>query len=95
MLNENTHIALTVTKLEGKGKFGSRFRIKCLPSDMKRFVSWNRAINNYLDIQGIAWLQINNLTVTGKSWDEAKKTSILLVDWNKENMDLLAKLKLW
>ena len=95
MLQENTHIALAVTKLEGNGKFGSRFRIRCLPSDMKRFVSWDNAVSNYLNIQGIAWLQANNLTVTGKSWDEAKKTSILLVDWNKENLDFLADLRLW
>lgn len=95
MLTENTHIALAVNRLEGNGKFGSRFRIRCLPSEMKRFISWNNAIHNHVSDQGMAWLQANHLDVTAKSWDEANKTSILLVDWNEKNIALLSNLKLW
>lgn len=95
MLVENTHIALTVTRLEGNGKFGSRFKIRCLPSEMKRFVSWNNAVYNHVSDQGMAWLKSKDLIVTGKSWDEANKTSILLVDWDEQNIALLSNLKLW
>ena len=95
MSQENTHIALAVNKLEGNGKFGSRFRIKCLPSDMKRFIYWNNAVTNRTSIQGIVWLQANHLIISARSWDEANEATILLVDWNKKNIELLTTLKLW
>lgn len=95
MLIHNTHIALAVNRLEGNGKFGSRFRIRCLPSEMKRFISWNKAVYNHVSDQGMAWLKSKEIIVTAKSWDEANKTSILLVDWNEQNIALLSNLKLW
>ena len=42
-----------------------------------------------------AWLESKGLVCTGLIQDHLQHETILLLDWNSENIDLLRSIKLW
>lgn len=95
MIEHQTHIGLLVKKLPSRGVYGTRLCIRCLSSNMKRFISWNDAVRDDASSQAQTWLQSEHITVVGQIYNDATAQYTLLLDWNEVNQNLLGRVKLW
>ena len=94
MIERQTHIAIKVRYLCPTNTRGSRVKMISLVTGDSVTIPYGHSYSNS-DKIAQAWLESKGLISNGLIQDHLQHETILLLDWNSENIDLLSSIKLW
>lgn len=94
MIDHQTHLPIKVRYLCPTNTKGSRVKMISLVTGDSVVIPFNHH-HNVDNRIAQDWLESKGLNCIGLIQDHIHHETILLLDWNQENIDLLKSIKLW
>lgn len=94
MITHQTHLPIKVRYLSPTNTRGSRVKMICLVTGDNVTIPFGYTHDADYKIAQ-EWLETKGIYCTGMTQDHLQHETILLLDWNSDNIDLLKSIKLW